>query len=394
MDLKFTAEEETFRDEVRTWLEENLSGEFSILRGRGGPGDEDALYEERRAWEKHLGEAGWIGIGWPEEYGGKNLDLTRQVIFNEEYARAKAPGRMSHIGEHLLAPTLIAFGTDAQRQKFLPGIRAATELWCQGYSEPNAGSDLAGVQTKAVLEDGQWSITGQKIWTSLAHWSEWCFVLCRTDFEAAKHKGLSYLLVPMQQEGIEIRPIMQMTGTSEFSEVFFDNAKTDASHIVGAPGDGWKVALGTLAFERGASTLGQQLSFQNELDAIVDMAKKNGASKNPEIRKRIVDAVIGLKIMRYNALRMLTNVEKAELSREALIMKLFWATWHRDLGKLAMDVLGAASQLAEDDAELTVLQRLFLFTRSDTIYAGSNEIQKNIIAERGLQLPRVKTVLK
>jgi len=198
----------------------------------------------------------------------------------------------------------------------------------------------------------------------------------------------------MQQEGIEIRPIMQMTGTSEFSEVFFDNAKTDASHIVGAPGDGWKVALGTLAFERGASTLGQQLSFQNELDAIVDMAKKNGASKNPEIRKRIVDAVIGLKIMRYNALRMLTNVEKAELSREALIMKLFWATWHRDLGKLAMDVLGAASQLAEDDAELTVLQRLFLFTRSDTIYAGSNEIQKNIIAERGLQLPRVKTVLK
>ena len=392
MDLQFTAAEETFRDEVRTWLEENLIGEFAKLRGRGGPGDEHVLYEERREWEQRLAEAGWIGIAWPEKYGGKNLDLTQQVIFHEEYARTRAPGRMSHIGEQLLAPTLIAFGTEEQKQTFLPGIKSAKELWCQGYSEPNAGSDLAGVQTKAILQGDQWHITGQKIWTSSAHWSDWCFSICRTDFDAPKHKGLSYLLVPMKQEGVEIRPIIQMTGTSEFSEVFFDEAKTDASNVVGEINGGWKVALGTLAFERGASTLGQQLSFQNELDEIIAIAKRNGASEDPYIRKRLVDAAIGLKIMRLNFLRMLTNIERAQLSREGLIMKLFWANWHRDLGKLAMDVLGPASQLAETSDEFTGLQRLFLFTRADTIYAGSNEIQKNIIAERGLELPRVKMV--
>lgn len=392
MDLKFTAAEGQFRDEIRSWLEENLSGRFAQLRGRGGPADEHEFFDERREWEQLLGKAGWIGIAWPEKYGGKNLDLTRQVIFHEEYARSKAPGRMSHIGEQLLAPTLIAFGSESQKKQFLPAIKNATEFWCQAYSEPNAGSDLAGVQTKAELQDGEWNISGQKIWTSSAQWADWCFALCRTNFEAAKHKGLSYLLVPMKQEGIDIRPIVQITGTSEFSEVFFDDAKTHEDNIVGDIGNGWKVALGTLAFERGASTLGQQLGFQTELNEIIALAKQNGASQDPQIRKRIVDASIGLKIMRLNFLRMLASIETTELSREALIMKLFWANWHRDLGKLALDVLGPASQLAQASGEFTALQRLFLFTRADTIYAGSNEIQKNIIAERGLELPRVKMV--
>ncbi len=390
MEIRFSAEDEAFRREVAAWLADNLAGEFEALRGRGGPGDEHAFVEERKAWERRLGEAGWIGLGWPAECGGRALPLTQQVIFHEEYARAGGPGRLGHIGEGLLAPTLIAFGSEEQKRRFLPGIRRGEEIWCQGYSEPNAGSDLANVQTRARLEADGWRIDGQKVWTSWAEWSDWCFVLCRSDPEATpRHRGLSYLLVPMRQPGIEIRPIVQITGDSEFSEVFYDDARTAAENVVGAPGEGWKVAMGTLAFERGASTLGQQLAFQNELDAVIEAAKANGADRDPLIRQRIADAWIGLRLQRYNALRMLSRPESAELGREAMIVKIFWATWHRELGKLAMDVLGARSELAEGAPyALTRLQRLFLFTRSDTIYAGSNQIQRNIIAERALGLPR------
>ena len=387
MDLRFTAQDEAFRKEVRGWLAANLRGEFEALRGRGGPGDEHACFEGRSAWEKHLGEAGWIGLGWPEAVGGRGLGFAEQVIFNEEYARARAPGRLGHIGETLLAPTIIAFGSEAQKARFLPAILRGEELWCQGYSEPNAGSDLANVQTRAVLEGDEWVITGQKTWTSLAQWAQWCFVLCRTEPEAPKHKGISYLLVPMDQPGIEVRPIRQITGTSEFNEVFFDGARTAAAHIVGAPGGGWRVAMGTLAFERGASTLGQQLAFSNELSRVIEIARANGRAEEPVMRQRLIDAWIGLKIMRLNALRTLSAANDGVLGREAMITKLFWATWHRDLGKLAMDVLGPESEIAGED-QLTELQRLFLFSRSDTIYAGTNQIQRNIIGERALGLPR------
>lgn len=394
MDLRFSKEDEAFRAEISGWLEQQLSGDFSEVRGRGGPGDEHSMFDERRAWELRLGEAGWTCVGWPREHGGRELSFSQQIIFYEEYARAGAPGRLGHIGETLLGPTLIAFGTDEQRKRFLPGIVRGEDLWCQGYSEPNAGSDLANVQTRARLEGDRWIIDGQKVWTSLAQWSDWSFVVCRTEPEAPNHQALSYLLVPMQQDGIEIRPIVQMTGTSEFSEVFFDGASTEASNIVGKPGEGWKVAMGTLAFERGASTLGQQYQFANELDQVMEIARNNGSASDPLIRQRLADAYIGLRIMRFNALRTLFAGDRAELGREAMMTKLYWATWHRELGKLAMDVLGPEAEIADAAPyELGALQRLFLFTRSDTIYAGTNQIQRNIIGERALGLPREPRVV-
>ncbi len=389
MHLRFSPEDEAFRREVATWLADALTGEFACVRGRGGPGDEHSMLDERRAWEKKLASGGYTCVGWPREHGGRAATLMQQVIYYEEYARAGGPGRLGHIGEGLLGPTVIAFGTDEQKRRFLPPIVAGEAIWCQGYSEPNAGSDLANVQTRAALDGDEWVLHGQKVWTSWAQWADWCFVIARTDPASQRHKGLSYLLVPMKQPGVEIRPIVQLTGDSEFSEVFFDGARTAAANIVGAPGDGWKVAMGTLAFERGASTLGQQLQFQNELQQVIDAAKQNGAASDPAIRQRLAHAWMGLQIQRYNALRTLSQPERAELPRAAMITKLFWATWHRDLGKLAMDVLGMDAEIAAAAPyELTRLQRLFLFTRSDTIYAGSNEIQRNLIAERALGLPR------
>lgn len=391
MDFSFSKEDEIFRDEIRTWLESQLSGDFKAIRGRGGPGDEHSCYEERRAWEAVMAENRWTCVGWPEQYGGRGLTLYQEVIFNEEYARAGGPGRLNHIGETLAGPTVIAFGTEAQKQRFLPGIVSTKQLWAQGYSEPNAGSDLANVQTKAELIDGQWNINGQKVWTSLAHWSDWCFVVCRTS-DKPRHKGISYIMVPLRQEGVEIRPIEQITGTAEFNEVFFDNAKSDYDNLIGEVDDGWKVAMATLGFERGASTLGQQLSFENEMRNIIRIARETGADQDPTIRQRIADAYTGIKIMRLNALRLLSNTNSGSLSREALVSKLYWSNWHRRLGDLAMDVLGLDSDLAEfgedGSTELTAMQRMYLFSRSDTIYAGSNQIQRNIIAERGLGLPR------
>ncbi|MBP1687359.1 MAG: acyl-CoA dehydrogenase [Deltaproteobacteria bacterium] len=390
MDLHFSEADEAFRKEIAQWLAQNLTGEFAVLRGRGGPGDEHALVKERHAWERTLGAAGWTCVGWPTDCGGRGLSLMQQVIYFEEYARAGGPGRLGHIGEGLAGPTIIAFGSEEQKRRFLPGIVKGDDIWCQGYSEPNAGSDLANVQTKAELVGDEWVITGQKIWTSGAEWSDWCFVLCRTDPSAEpKHRGISYLLVPMRQPGIEIRPIRQMTGDSEFSEVFFDGARTAANNVVGKVNDGWKVAMGTLAFERGASTLGQQLNFQNELEQVIAIARTNGAAKDPVMRQRLAEAWIGLRIMRFNALRAFSHSDGAELNREAMITKLYWATWHRSMGKLAMDVLGAHSEIADDAPyALSRLQRLFLFTRSDTIYAGTNQIQRNIISERALGMPR------
>jgi alkylation response protein AidB-like acyl-CoA dehydrogenase len=390
MDTRFSEEDEAFRREVAEWLNENLNGEFAIVRGRGGTGDEHALLEERHAWEKKMGADGWTCVGWPVECGGRGLSLSQQVIFYEEYARAKGPGRVGHIGEGLIGPTIIHFGSEEQKKRFLPGIVSGEEIWCQGYSEPNAGSDLANVQTKAELDGGEWVLNGQKVWTSGAAWSHWCFIVCRTDPEAMpKHRGVSYILAPMKQEGVEIRPIVQMTGDAEFSEVFFNDARTDAENIVGDVNGGWKVAMGTLAFERGASTLGQQMNFQNELQEIIDIAVENGKARDPIIRQRIADAWIGLRIQRYNALRMLSGAEGAEPGRESMITKIFWATWHRSLGKLAMDVLGPEGEITGGlPYQLSGLQRMYLFSRSDTIYAGSNEIQRNIIGERALGLPR------
>jgi alkylation response protein AidB-like acyl-CoA dehydrogenase len=390
--VQLTAEDEQFRGQIRGWLEQNLSGEFAHLRGLGGPGREHEQFEQRLAWNRHLAKSGWTCVGWPAQYGGRGAALAQQVIFHEEYARSGAPARVGHLGEELLGPTLIAFGTPEQKDRFLPPIAAVAELWCQGYSEPGAGSDLASVSTSAVLDGGDWVITGQKVWTSLATVADWCFLLARTEPGSRRSAGLSYLLVPMKQPGITIRPIRQLTGTSEFNEVFFDGARTPRDMVVGTAGDGWRVAMATLAIERGVSTLGQQVGYQRELDALIAAARRNGAAADPLLRDRLARAWIGLQVMREQVLAMLDGAEETGTggaAAAASVVKLLWSRWHRDLGELAMEVLGPASMLAQGRPyELDDWQRLHLFSRADTIYGGSQEIQLGIIAERALGLPR------
>jgi len=390
------AEDEAFRAELRAWLRDHLTGEFAEAKGLGGPGREHEAFDVRVAWDRHLAAHGWTCLDWPKEYGGRAASLAQQVIFHEEYARADAPIRVSHIGEQLLGPTVIAFGTEEQKQRFLPGIRDVTELWCQGYSEPDAGSDLANVKTTAVLsEDGsEWVLNGQKVWTSLAHVADWCFVVARTDPTAPKHRGLSYLLVPMKQPGVEVRPILQLTKTSEFNEVYFTDARTGAANVVGGVDDGWKVAMATLGFERGVSTLGQQIGFRRELDGVIATARRTKAIDDPLIADRLARAAIGLDVLRLNALRSMTGLTggvggaPGTPGPEASIAKLAWARWHRDLGELAMDVLGPAGTVTGPEYDLDERQRLWLFSRADTIYGGSDEIQRNVIAERVLGLPK------
>ncbi|MGH3633792.1 MAG: acyl-CoA dehydrogenase IpdE1, partial [Mycobacterium sp.] len=329
---------EEFRAEVRAWLAENLVGEFATLKGLGGPGREHEAFEGRRAWNQHLAEAGLTCLGWPAEHGGRGLSVAHRVAFYEEYALANAPEKVNHFGEELLGPTLIEFGTPEQQRRFLPRILDVTELWCQGYSEPGAGSDLANVSTAAVLDGDQWVINGQKVWTSLAHWAQWCFVVARTEKGSKRHAGLSYLLVPLDQPGVQIRPIVQLTGDSEFNEVFFDDARTDADLVVGTPGDGWRVAMGTLTFERGVSTLGQQIVYARELTGVVELAKRTGAADDPLIRERLTRSWAGLRAMRCYALATM-DVEQPGQDN---VSKLLWANWHRDLGEIAMDVRGKA----------------------------------------------------
>ncbi|WP_339429428.1 acyl-CoA dehydrogenase family protein [Pseudomonas taetrolens] len=391
MNIGFSAADEQFRHQVAEWMRQHLSGEFSELRFRGGPGDEDFAPELRKRWERELAKGNWIGAGWAIEHGGRGLTINQQVIFFEEYARAGGPGRMGHIGEGLVGPTVATFGTSEQQQRFLPPILAGQHFWCQGYSEPGAGSDLANIKTRARLDDatGQWLISGQKVWTSLAHESDWCFVLARTEPGSVGHRGLSFLLVPMNQPQIRVQPIQQLTGTCEFNEVFFDEACTSADNLIGQPGDGWKIAMALLGFERGVSTLGQQMQFQNELDEVVRIASTNGAAQDPVMRQRIAQAWSGLRVLRYNSLRMLSGPQDGSLRPEATLYKLAWSTWHLELGKLAMDVMGPEAELLDAAPyQLTRLQALFLFTRADTIYGGSSEIQRNIIAERALGMPR------
>lgn len=390
MKMDSVTDNQAFRLEVAQWMARHLCGRFEKLRYRGGPGDEDAFAEERKEWEQELASGGWTCIGWPREYGGRGLSIAQQVIFHEEYARAGGPGRMGHLGETLLGPTLIALGSEEQKKQFLPGILAGTDYWCQGYSEPGAGSDLANVRTRARQDaaSGDWIIDGQKVWTSLAHESQWIFVIARCDAESSGHRGLAFLLVPMQQPGVTCRPIRQMTGTAEFNEVFFDQARTARENIVGAPGDGWRVAMALLGFERGISTVGQQMHFEHQLQMVCTAAQQNGAARNPLLRNRIAQAWMGLRVMKYNTLRTLSGSGQGEMAREAMITKYYWSNWHRDLGKLAMDVYGMDGDIVVDDVTRTRLQQLFLYSRSDTIYAGTNEIQLNIIAERALGMPK------
>ncbi|MFI2203824.1 acyl-CoA dehydrogenase family protein [Streptomyces sp. NPDC020192] len=376
MDFGFSEEDDAFRREAREWLASHVN-----------------QTSHKRTWERTLGAAGWIGLGWAEAgYGNRTATLTQQVAWAEEYARSGAPARSGHIGENLLGPTLVAHGTEEQKNRFLPPVAAGEELWCQGYSEPGAGSDLAGIRTVAVRDGERYRISGQKIWTSLAHEADWCFVLARTEPDSRRHHGLSFLLVPMDQPGrIEVRPIRQMTGTSDFNEVFFDGAHARVEHVVGGEGQGWRVAMSLLGFERGVSTLAQQIGFAEELGRVVRVAVATGAVRDPVVRERLVRQWAELRTMRWNALRTLGGSGDPGAPSVA---KLLWAGWHQRLGELAVGVRGAAASVGPADwsatapYELDADQHLFLFSRADTIYGGSDQVQRTIIAERVLGLPR------
>ncbi|MEY4159955.1 MAG: hypothetical protein RLZZ136_576 [Pseudomonadota bacterium] len=386
MKLGFSPAEEEFRAECADWLQGQMAGEFKDIKGITSL---TTKAERRKEWEQQLAAHKWSCIGWPSQWGGRDASLAQQVIFAEEYARADVPGRVNHIGIELAGPTLLTFGTEEQKQRFLPGIAAGTTIFCQGFSEPNAGSDLASVRTKGRLEGGEWVVNGQKIWTSLAHISDWIFVVTRTEEGSKGPKGLTFLMMPLDQPGIDVRGIKQINGDAEFNETFFTDARCPADSLIGNIGEGWKIAMGLLAFERGVSTLGQQMAFRNELNAIISAAKANGATQDPLIRQRIAKAEIGLHLMRYGALRMLSNTDLSAIDGAALTYKIQWATWRRSLGELAMDVLGQAGEIAEgSDYEWGTLPNLFLYSRADTIYGGTNQIQRNLIAERGLGMPR------
>jgi alkylation response protein AidB-like acyl-CoA dehydrogenase len=385
MQLAFAPELKAFREEAADWLQSQLSGPFRAIRGQTNQVDN---VEERRAWEQAMGEARWSVIGWPEQWGGRGASIAEQVIFAEEYARAKGPPRVGHLGVELIGPTLLALGSEDQKARFLPDIAGGRTIWCQGYSEPGAGSDLANVKTKARLDGSRYLVDGQKIWTSMGMIADWCFVVARTEPGSAGPKGLSFLLVDMHQPGVEPRPIRQMTGEAEFAEVFFDGAIAKAEDRIRAEGDGWNVAMALLGFERGVSTLAQQMHFRNEFEEILEAAKRNGKARDPIMRQKLARAHAGLKIMRYNALRMLAGGDGGSLSGAAYTYKLYWSRWHRDLGELAMDVLGQEGELGDSEERMPPLPTMYLMSRADTIYAGTDQIQRNIIAERALGLPR------
>jgi alkylation response protein AidB-like acyl-CoA dehydrogenase len=389
VDLRFSEADLAFAAEVRDWLGKHLTGRFADLVGRGGSGNEE-FYELRLEWERELHAGGWTGLGWPAEYGGRPASMTQRVLFEDEYAKAGAPYRAGFQGTNLLGPTLIAHGTPEQKQRFLPRILAGEEVWCQGFSEPGAGSDLASVRTRAVLDGREWVVDGQKIWTSHAHQADWIYLLARTDPAAPRHCGLSMLLVPMRQRGIEVRPIRSMAGSSEFNEVFLSGARTDRSLVVGELNQGWKVALSTLEHERGIAMLGYQNQFESEFALVLRAAREQGSVADVGLRQRLVDSFVGLNVMRYLTLRTLTGLLRpgGEGGAETSLLKLVWPGWHQELGELEMDLLGASSQIVGDDYELNPFQRTYLLSRAESIYGGTRQIHLNIVAERLLGLPR------
>ncbi|MCA1833405.1 MAG: acyl-CoA dehydrogenase family protein [Actinomycetota bacterium] len=390
MELAFTAEENAFREEVRAWIKENLPPDFKEPRS----------FEERlafsRAWEKKLSASGWAGIAWPKEYGGRGATLMEQIIFHEEMARARAPQIfINFVGINLAGPTIRIHGTEEQRKRYLPPILSMEEIWCQGFSEPNAGSDLANVQTRADLRDDHFVVNGQKIWTSFAHVADWCLLLCRTDQSAAKHKGLSYLLVDMKSPGIDPRPLKQITGEAEFNEVFFTDCVVPRENLLGELGMGWTYANTTLSHERGPAFLAHQIRYRNTLLDLVSAAKTTlhdgvPATEHPAYRQKLAAAYAELEIMRYLGLRMVTSIMRnGRPGTEGSVSKLYWSHMVRRMQELGLGVTGASAMLdGEDAANHGSWQRGYMMSFAQTIAAGSSEIQKNIISERVLGMPR------
>jgi alkylation response protein AidB-like acyl-CoA dehydrogenase len=383
--------EEDLRHSVRTWLAEHLVGPFRSLERTNL--DDPGAWRLRVAWERELASAGYVGLSWPASVGGREVGIDELLAFAEEYAAAGGPDRAGFFGEQLIGPAIVVHGTPELRERFLPPILRGEEFWCQGYSEPGAGSDLAALTTRAVLRGDEWSIDGQKVWTSLAQFADWIFVLCRTDWSAPRHRGLSLLLCPLDQPGIDIRPIRQLTGGTEFNEVFFDGARTAAANVVGPVNGGWRVAMSLLGFERGTAFLAQQRAFAGELDAVLDLARRTGRDRHPIVRQRLARLWSELQIMKYSGLRSFEAHRAGQApGPEASVAKLLWSHWHQRLGDLAMELGGPASTVA-GPGPLAELQRAFLFCRQDTIAAGSSEIQRTVVGERVLGLPPEPRVL-
>jgi alkylation response protein AidB-like acyl-CoA dehydrogenase len=376
------------REEIREWLAEHLTGEFARHPGVGGPTD-DSWWELRLAWERELAEGGWLGITWPVEYGGRGGTLEEELVFLEEHFRARAPYWVGVHGRDLFGPTLLHAGSDEQKARFLPRIMRCEDMWGQGFSEPEAGSDLGGVRTRAAREGSEWVLNGQKIWMTFGTRADWLYVLCRTDPDAPKHRGLSLILVPADQPGVDIRPIRNLADGAEFAEVFFSDARTAADLVVGPVDGAWSVVMGTVGTERGTTVLPYQAAFEHQLHDLVEALRARGRTADPVVRQRLARAWIGLQINRYNNARMLTRlVRDGTLGPEASLSKLFWSHWHRDLGESMMDLLGADMTIVGDGYMLDPFQGVFLNSRAETIYGGANEIQRNIVAERVLGLPK------
>ncbi len=387
MDVAVTAQDRQFQEEARSWIADHLTGDFRTILGVGGPAD-DTAWELRREWEKLLAKDKWLNISWPVEYGGRGGTLAQEIIFQVEHARAQAPYWVGVHGRDLFGPTLLAFGTPEQKARFLPKITAVEEFWGQGFSEPEAGSDLAGLRTRAELDGDEWVINGQKIWMTFGDYADWLYVLCRTDPDAPKHRGISMILVPRHQPGVEVRPIRNMAGGAEFAEVFFTEARTSKDLVVGEVNGGWRVVMGTLGNERGGTTvLPFQAGFEREMRALIDLVRSRPS--DPVLRDRIASAYVGLRVMQAMNIRTISRaVANAHPGPESSISKLFWSTWHRDFGELLMDATGAGSMLVEDDYRLSLFQASFLNSRAETIYGGAVEIQRNVLGEQVLGLPK------
>jgi alkylation response protein AidB-like acyl-CoA dehydrogenase len=384
-----TSTQAVFREELLSWLDEHLVGDFAAMKGVGGPADDTAWYE-RVEWEKELGRGGWRGIGWPSAYGGRNATYTEQLIFELEYAKSAAPYRPSLQGENLFGPTMLQYGTEEQKRRFLPPILSGDEFWAQGFSEPDAGSDLAGVRTRAVLDGDRWVLNGQKIWTTFGQYSQWIYVLCRTDPEGAKHRSLSFLLVPIDQPGIDMRPIKTLAGNADFNEVFFTDAVTERELVLGDVNEGWAVAMALLGFERGTTMITHQMSFEHEFVAVRELVRRKERDRDPIIRQRLAEMWSGLQLIKRRNFEMVSTLSRGGSVGSAVSLgKLAATTWHQRLGELEMDLLGPEALVLSDGyPNLGPEHRTFLHSRAETIYGGSSEIQKNIVAERILGLPR------
>jgi len=390
MEVRFDAATEAFRQEIRAWLAANVPQEPI-------PSDSEGAFRSMRAWQKKMCDAGWAGIHWPRAYGGRGATLLEQAVFQQELARAQAPPMANTLGLMIVGPTLMVHGTEAQKQRYIPSILSAEEIWCQGFSEPNSGSDLASLQTRAVEDGDDFVVNGQKIWTSMAHHADMCILLTRTDPNAPKHKGISFLLVDMHSPGITVKPLRQITGGAEFNEVFFDHVRVPRQQLVGQLNDGWRIAMTTLTQERASASFGTHVQIKRALDDIIAVAKKvqrHGVplSADPVLRQKLAQAYIRVDLMRLNNYRSITNQLRGQApGPEASLDKLYWSETNKWMQEIGQEILGPLAQLDPASAYYPTsvnLQLSFLWSRAETIYSGTSEIQKNIIGERVLGLPR------